>query len=93
MVEVVRRRMNFWSALAQHSGRACEFTGTSPAVIALAEDDLAAVVDALLGNVFRHTPPVPHAPSQSSATPGGSPWSWTTRASASPTRPPRCAAA
>jgi signal transduction histidine kinase len=56
VVEVVRRRMNFWSALAQHSGRACEFTGTSPAVIALAEDDLAAVVDALLGNVFRHTP-------------------------------------
>jgi signal transduction histidine kinase len=31
-------------------------TAEPPAVIALAEDDLAAVVDALLGNVFRYTP-------------------------------------
>jgi signal transduction histidine kinase len=57
VVEVVQRRMNFWSALAQHSGRPCELrTAQPPALIALAEDDLAAVVDALLGNVFRYTP-------------------------------------
>jgi signal transduction histidine kinase len=56
VVEVVQRRMSFWSALAQHSGRTCTFTAQPPAVIALAEDDLAAVVDALLGNVFRYTP-------------------------------------
>ena len=31
-------------------------TASPPARIALAEDDLAAVVDALLGNVFRYTP-------------------------------------
>ena len=57
VVGVVRRRMAFWSALAEHSGRACEFrTVDPPATTALAEDDLAAVVDALLGNVFRYTP-------------------------------------
>jgi signal transduction histidine kinase len=55
VAEVVRRRMGFWSALAQHSGRSCTVTAEPPAVIALAEDDLAAVVDALLGNVFRYT--------------------------------------
>ncbi|TWF79404.1 signal transduction histidine kinase [Pseudonocardia hierapolitana] len=55
VAEVVRRRMSFWSALAQHSGRSCTVTAEAPAVIALAEDDLAAVVDALLGNVFRYT--------------------------------------
>jgi signal transduction histidine kinase len=55
VVEVVQRRMSFWSALAQHTGRSCVLTAQPPAVIALAEDDLAAVVDALLGNVFRYT--------------------------------------
>jgi signal transduction histidine kinase len=57
VVEVVQRRTNFWSALAEHSGRPCELrTVQPPAVISLAEDDLAAVVDALLGNVFHYTP-------------------------------------
>jgi signal transduction histidine kinase len=57
VVAVVRRRMAFWSALAQHSGRPCEVrTGDVPARTALSGDDLAAVVDALLGNVFRYTP-------------------------------------
>lgn len=55
---VVHRRMAFWSALAQHAGRPCEFRSVdSPAVTALAEDDLAAVIDALLGNIFRCTAP------------------------------------
>jgi signal transduction histidine kinase len=57
VIAVVQRRMAFWSALAQHSRRSCEVrTAAPPATIALAEDDLAAVIDALLGNVFRHTP-------------------------------------
>ncbi|WP_219419752.1 sensor histidine kinase [Pseudonocardia nigra] len=57
VVEVVQRRMAFWSALGQHSGRGCTVrTPDAPAVIALAGDDLAAVVDALLGNIFRYTP-------------------------------------
>jgi signal transduction histidine kinase len=56
VAEVVRLRMGFWAALAEHSGRPCTVTAEPPAVIALAEDDLAAVVDALLGNVFRYTP-------------------------------------
>ncbi|GAA5134923.1 sensor histidine kinase [Pseudonocardia adelaidensis] len=57
VVEVVRQRLSFWSALAQHSGRPCELhTASAPATIALAADDLGAVVDVLLGNVFAHTP-------------------------------------
>ncbi|QYN37403.1 HAMP domain-containing histidine kinase [Pseudonocardia sp. DSM 110487] len=56
VAEVVRRRMAFWSALAQHGGRPCTLVAEPPAVIALSADDLAAVVDALLGNVFRYTP-------------------------------------
>ncbi|MEJ3657040.1 HAMP domain-containing sensor histidine kinase [Actinomycetes bacterium KLBMP 9759] len=57
VVEVVRRRMDFWSVLGQHGGRSCDVTLTDPpARIALPEDDLAAVVDALMGNIFRHTP-------------------------------------
>jgi signal transduction histidine kinase len=56
VVEVVQRRMSFWAPLAQHSGRPCEVsTAEPPAVIALAADDLGAVVDALLANVFRNT--------------------------------------
>ncbi|MHA6623604.1 ATP-binding protein [Pseudonocardia sp. DLS-67] len=57
VAEVVRKRMSFWSALAQHGRRPCELRApSSPAPIALAADDLAAVVDVLLGNVFAHTP-------------------------------------
>jgi signal transduction histidine kinase len=57
VVAVVRRRMAFWSALAEHSRRSCEVrTAAPPATISLAEDELAAVIDALLGNVFSHTP-------------------------------------
>lgn len=56
VAEVVQRRMGFWSTLAAHSGRPCSVDARPPAVVRLAEDDLAAVVDALLGNVFRHTP-------------------------------------
>jgi signal transduction histidine kinase len=57
VVLVVRTRMAFWSALGSHRGRRSEVrTVEPPAVIPLAADDLAAVLDALLGNVFRYTP-------------------------------------
>ncbi len=57
VVEVVQRRMAVWSALAQLRHRPCVLrTVESPAPVALDESDLAAVVDALLGNVFRYTP-------------------------------------
>uniref|UniRef100_UPI001BDC28D2 sensor histidine kinase n=1 Tax=Pseudonocardia lacus TaxID=2835865 RepID=UPI001BDC28D2 len=57
VVAVVGKRMAFWQALARHSGRECEFRCVeSPAVTALAEDDLGAVVDALMSNIFRYTP-------------------------------------
>ncbi|HXV94284.1 MAG TPA: HAMP domain-containing sensor histidine kinase [Pseudonocardia sp.] len=57
VVEVVRRRMAFWAALGGHRGRRSELTTVEPpAVIGLSAEDLAAVFDALLGNVFRYTP-------------------------------------
>ena len=56
--EVVRRRAGFWATLAEQQDRRClvEVTGED-APVDLPEDDLAAVVDALVGNVFRHTAP------------------------------------
>jgi signal transduction histidine kinase len=57
VVEVVQRRVTFWAAVAQLTGRRCELrTAPPPALIALAADDLAAVVDTLLGNILSHTP-------------------------------------
>lgn len=56
VVEVVRRRMQFWTGLAQHSGRPVEVVlSPVPAPVALRDDDVAAVLDAVVGNVFRHT--------------------------------------
>lgn len=55
--EVVRERMGFWSALAEDEGRKWRVAGTErPVRIPVARADLAAALDALLGNVFRHTP-------------------------------------
>ncbi|MEV4613562.1 HAMP domain-containing sensor histidine kinase [Kitasatospora sp. NPDC049258] len=57
VAEVAGRRVGFWSMLAEQQGRACTFLATDePTRVQLPEDDLAAVVDALVGNVFRHTP-------------------------------------
>ncbi|RMB86211.1 HAMP domain-containing sensor histidine kinase [Streptomyces shenzhenensis] len=54
--EVVRERMAFWSALAEDEGRKWRLAGVErPVRIPVARADLAAVLDALLGNVFRHT--------------------------------------
>ncbi|MBL1080495.1 HAMP domain-containing histidine kinase [Streptomyces actinomycinicus] len=54
--EVVRERMEFWSALAEDEGRKWRVAGVDrPVRIPVARADLAAALDALLGNVFRHT--------------------------------------
>ncbi|WP_285737554.1 sensor histidine kinase [Kitasatospora phosalacinea] len=55
-VEVVRERVGFWSALAEDEGRPWQLAGDeAPAPVPVQRGDLAAAVDALLGNVFRHT--------------------------------------
>ncbi|GAB1329474.1 sensor histidine kinase [Streptomyces sennicomposti] len=55
--EVVRERMGFWSALAEDEGREWRLAGVErPVRVPVARADLAAALDALLGNVFRHTP-------------------------------------
>jgi signal transduction histidine kinase len=55
--KVVRDRMAFWATLAEHQGRRCEFDCVAEdALVGLTDKDVGAVVDALLGNVFQHTP-------------------------------------
>ncbi|RCH68452.1 sensor histidine kinase [Streptomyces sp. SDr-06] len=55
--EVILERMEFWSALAEDEGREVRLAGVDrPVRISVARADLVAVLDALLGNVFRHTP-------------------------------------
>ncbi|GLY46537.1 two-component sensor histidine kinase [Lentzea sp. NBRC 102530] len=54
---VVRDRLVFWSALADDQERPWTVRGADrPAPVPLARTDLAAALDALLGNVFRYTP-------------------------------------
>lgn len=56
--DVVRRRTAFWAVLAEQQNRPCSLDLTQePAAVGLSDDDVAAVVDALIGNVFRHTAP------------------------------------
>ncbi|MFF5444518.1 sensor histidine kinase [Streptomyces sp. NPDC012888] len=55
--EVIRERMAFWSALAEDEGREVRTAGVDRTVrIPVARPELAAALDAMLGNVFRHTP-------------------------------------
>ncbi|MFV0129766.1 sensor histidine kinase [Streptomyces sp. HMX112] len=55
--EVVRERMDFWSALAEDEGRTARVAGVDrPVRIPVARPELVAALDGLLGNVFRHTP-------------------------------------
>lgn len=56
-VAVVAERVRFWSVLAEDEGRAVQVDlarGELP--VRASASDLAAAVDALLGNVFAHTP-------------------------------------
>jgi signal transduction histidine kinase len=53
----VRERIAFWAVLAEDTGRAVTVEVVpGPVPIRLARADLDAAVDALLGNVFAHTP-------------------------------------
>jgi signal transduction histidine kinase len=55
--EVIRERMAFWSALAEDQGREARTAGVDrPVRVPVARGELAAALDAMLGNVFRHTP-------------------------------------
>lgn len=55
--EVVRDRMVFWSALAGDQNRHYEVIGAHTRIIVpVARGELAAALDAVLGNVFRYTP-------------------------------------
>ena len=54
--EVLRERLAFWSALAEDQGRPWDLVGAAaPVLVPVPATELTAVVDALLGNVFRHT--------------------------------------
>jgi signal transduction histidine kinase len=54
---VVAARVAFWAVLAEDTGRPLlQQLPPGPAPVAVAADDLAAALDALLGNVFAHTP-------------------------------------
>ncbi|PRY43862.1 sensor histidine kinase [Umezawaea tangerina] len=55
---VVRSRMVFWTAYADDQGRPCEVDlPYEPTPVELSAEGLSAVVDALMDNVFHHTPP------------------------------------
>jgi signal transduction histidine kinase len=55
--EVVRERMRFWSALAEDQGRPNRVLGAHVRIrVPVPRADLAAALDAVLGNVFRYTP-------------------------------------
>jgi signal transduction histidine kinase len=54
---VVRDRVDFWSVLAEEQERPVRRElPDGPVPVPVAADDLAAAVDALLGNIFAHTP-------------------------------------
>ncbi|MBL7494583.1 HAMP domain-containing histidine kinase [Frankia sp. AgB1.9] len=54
--EVVRDRVDFWSVLAEDQGRPWRLAGAGDsAQVPVARAELAAALDALLGNVFHHT--------------------------------------
>ncbi|MFL6070906.1 MAG: sensor histidine kinase [Actinomycetes bacterium] len=70
--EVVAERLRFWSALADDEGRSVQIELPSTALkVATSDTDLAASVDAILGNVFAHTPPGTSVHIELRAEPGG----------------------
>jgi signal transduction histidine kinase len=57
VVSVVKARVAFWAVLAEDQGRRVELRlPTTSRFVRVSADDLAAAVDALLENVFAHTP-------------------------------------
>ena len=58
LLDVVRERCDFWMVLAEEEHRRFDvIVDGPPVVVGIGEDELAACVDTLLGNVFAHTPP------------------------------------
>lgn len=58
LARAVRDRTAFWSLLAEEDGRAWTVTAPeAPLPVHAADDELDAVLDALIGNVHSHTPP------------------------------------
>ncbi|MGD2060087.1 MAG: HAMP domain-containing sensor histidine kinase, partial [Acidimicrobiia bacterium] len=56
--EVLRDRAVFWQVLAEEQGRTMNVeTGAARVELNLAREALEALIDALVGNVFDHTPP------------------------------------
>ncbi|MCU7723105.1 HAMP domain-containing histidine kinase [Actinoplanes sp. KI2] len=71
-VAVVADRAAFWAVLAEDTGRVMtQDLPSAPLPVAVAADDLAAALDALLGNVFAHTPDGTALSVSLSARPGG----------------------
>jgi signal transduction histidine kinase len=61
LARVTRERADFWSALAEDDGRPWTLDvddppGSTGLVVSLSAAEAAAVIDALVGNVFAHTP-------------------------------------
>jgi signal transduction histidine kinase len=59
LAEVARERARFWSALAEDDARDWELDTDGvhgPCVVSLSGEEAAAALDALVGNVFAHTP-------------------------------------
>ena len=59
LAAVVEERARFWSALAEDDGRAWTLDAggvAGPCMVSLSGEEAAAAIDALVGNVFAHTP-------------------------------------
>jgi signal transduction histidine kinase len=71
-VEMVRERVEFWSVLAEDTDRSVDVDlSAGPLPVRLPGTELAACVDALLGNVFAHTPDGTRFAVSLTARPGG----------------------
>ncbi len=92
-VAVVADRVAFWSVLAEDEDRAVDVDlAPGPLPVRLPATDLAAAVDALLGNVFAHTPPGTPFSVAVAPRPAGVPGSWWPTAGPACTPPRRCSA-
>ena len=57
LAAIARDRLGYWSALAEDDGRQWQADlPDAPITVRLRDDELAAAIDALIGNVFAHTP-------------------------------------
>jgi signal transduction histidine kinase len=59
LAAVTRERAQFWSALAEDDGRTWSLdvgVGAATCAVHLSDEEAAAAIDALVGNVFAHTP-------------------------------------